>query len=243
MRSRSTRAATSSSAAYVPSGTNGADEKNGAYGIYPVQTENVLLEECVAIGASDAGLYVGQSRNVVVRNNRVEYNVAGIEIENTIDADVYGNVATNNTGGILVFNMPDLPSPGHSTRVYENEVVANNTGNFGARARRLRVFRRGRASSLTPTTRSRFSTTSSPTMTTANIIISSYYATGYQGTREMAEDYDPYPETIYIYGNRFTGGGSSPDGLDLKALKVATFGINGSFRRDLGRLRQCRQGR
>ena len=26
-----------------------------------------------------------------------------------------------------------------------------------------------------------------------------------------------------------TGGGSSPDGLDLKALKVATFGLNGSF--------------
>ena len=92
--------------------TNGPDENNGAYGIYPVQTENVLLEGSVAIGASDAGLYVGQSRNVVVRNNHVEYNVAGIEIENTIGADVYGNVATNNTGGILVFNMPDLPSPG-----------------------------------------------------------------------------------------------------------------------------------
>jgi parallel beta-helix repeat protein len=43
--------------------TNGPDEQNGAYGIYPVQTENLLLEECVAIGASDAGIYVGQSRN------------------------------------------------------------------------------------------------------------------------------------------------------------------------------------
>ena len=71
--------------------TNGPDEKNGAYGIYPVQTENVLLEDCVAIGASDAGIYVGQSRNVVVRNNRAERNVAGIEIENTFYADVYGN--------------------------------------------------------------------------------------------------------------------------------------------------------
>ena len=98
--------------------TNGPDEDNGAYGIYPVQIENVLLEECVAIAASDAGIYVGQSRNVIVRNNRAEYNVAGFEIENTINADVYGNIATNNTGGILVFNMPDLPQEGHSTRVY-----------------------------------------------------------------------------------------------------------------------------
>ena len=59
--------------------------------------------------------------------------------------------------------------------------------------------------------------------------ISSYFATGYQGTREMAADYDPYPETIYVYGNRMSGGGSSPDGLDLKALKVAMFGLNGAF--------------
>jgi parallel beta-helix repeat protein len=112
--------------------TNGPDEQNGAYGIYPVQTENLLLEECVAIGASDAGIYVGQSRNVVVRNNRAERNVAGIEIENTFDADVYGNTASENTGGILVFNMPDLPQPGHSTRVYQNTIRANNTDNFGA---------------------------------------------------------------------------------------------------------------
>ena len=32
--------------------TNGPHEKNGAYGIYPVQAENVLLEDSVAIGAS-----------------------------------------------------------------------------------------------------------------------------------------------------------------------------------------------
>ena len=64
---------------------------------------------------------------------------------------------------------------------------------------------------------------------TANIIISSYYSTGYQGTRETLEHYDPYPETIYIYGNRFSGGGTSPDGIELKALKVAMFGLTGSF--------------
>src|SRR5690606_14158263 len=29
--------------------------------------------------------------------------------------------------------------------------------------------------------------------------------------------------------NRFSGGGDSPDGLDLKALKVAMFGLRGHF--------------
>ena len=209
--------------------TNGPDEENGAYGIYPVQIENLLLEECVAIGASDAGIYVGQSRNVVVRNNRVERNVAGIEIENTFDADVYGNIASGNTGGVLVFNMPDLPQPGHSTRVYGNTITGNNTDNFGAKGTPVASVPAGSGVVINSNDRVEIFDNDIADNDTANIIISSYFATGFQGTREMAADYDPYPETIYIYGNRFSGGGSSPDGLDLKALKVALFGLTGSF--------------
>ena len=209
--------------------TRGPDENNGAYGIYPVQAENLLLEECVAIGASDAGIYVGQSRNVVVRNNRAERNVAGIEIENTFDADVYGNVANENTGGILVFNMPDLPQPGHSTRVFNNTVVGNNTPNFGAEGTPVASVPAGSGIVINSNDRVEIFDNDIADNDTANIIISSYYATGFQGTREMAADYDPYPETIFIYGNRFSGGGASPDGLDLKALKVAMFGLGGRF--------------
>lgn len=209
--------------------TNGPDENNGAYGIYPVQAENVLVEECVAIGASDAGIYVGQSDNVVVRNNRAEYNVAGIEIENTINADVYGNTAMHNTGGILVFNMPDLPRPGHGTRVYENVVVSNNTGNFGAAGTPVASVPAGSGIVINANDRVEIFDNRIADNDTANVIISSYYATGYQGTRELAANYDPYPETIFIYDNEFDGGGSSPDGLDLKALKVAKFGLTGAF--------------
>jgi parallel beta-helix repeat protein len=209
--------------------TNGPDEKNGAYGIYPVQTENVLLEECVAIGASDAGIYVGQSRNVVVRNNRAERNVAGIEIENTFHADVYGNVTRENTGGILVFNMPDLPQPGHSTRVYKNTVVGNNTDNFGAEGTPVASVPAGSGIVINSNDRVEIFDNDIADNDTANIIISSYFATGWEGMRDMGAEYDPYPETIYIYGNRMSGGGSSPDGLDLKALKVAMFGLNGSL--------------
>jgi parallel beta-helix repeat protein len=209
--------------------TNGPDEKNGAYGIYPVQTENVLLEESVAIGASDAGIYVGQSRNVVVRNNRAERNVAGIEIENTFSADVYGNVTVENTGGILVFNMPDLPQPGHSTRVYQNTVVGNNTDNFGAEGTPVASVPAGSGIVINSNDRVEIFDNEITDNDTANIIISSYYATGWEGIRDIGEDYDPYPETIYIYNNRMSGGGSSPDGLDLKALKVAMFGLTGSL--------------
>ena len=209
--------------------TNGPDEKNGAYGIYPVQAENVLVEECVAIAASDAGIYVGQSRNVVVRNNRAERNVAGIEVENTFYADVYGNVTNENTGGILVFNMPDLPQPGHSTRVYRNTVVGNNTDNFGAEGTPVASVPAGSGIVINSNDKVEIFDNDIRDNDTANIIISSYYATGWEGMRDMGDEYDPYPETIYIYGNRMSGGGSSPDGLDLKALKVAMFGLTGSL--------------
>lgn len=209
--------------------TNGPDEDNGAYGIYPVQTENVLLEESVAIGASDAGIYVGQSKNVVVRNNRAEFNVAGIEIENTIGADVYGNVTTNNTGGILVFNMPDLPQPGHSTRVYQNTVSGNNTDNFGAEGTPVASVPAGSGIVIYSNDRVEVFDNDIADNDTANIIIASYYSTDLGRASSRVGDYDPYPESIYIYGNRFSGGGSSPDGLDLKALKVAMFGLSGSL--------------
>jgi parallel beta-helix repeat protein len=111
--------------------TGGPKETNGAYGVYPVSSTNVLIDRVLVKGASDAGIYVGQSRNIVVKRSRAEFNVAGIEIENSMNADVFDNVATRNTGGILVFDLPNLPQMGgHSTRLFRNKVVQNDTPNF-----------------------------------------------------------------------------------------------------------------
>lgn len=111
--------------------TGGPKETNGAYGVYPVSSMEVLIDKVLVRGASDAGIYVGQSRNIIVRNSVAEYNVAGIEIENSYSADVHNNVATHNTGGILVFDLPNLPQMGgHSIRVFDNRVVQNDTPNF-----------------------------------------------------------------------------------------------------------------
>ena len=111
--------------------TGGPKETNGAYGIYPVESENVLIDSVLVIGASDAGIYVGQSRNIIVRDSIARFNVAGIEIENSFNADVHDNIATKNTGGILVFDLPNLPQQGgHNVRVFDNVVVENDTPNF-----------------------------------------------------------------------------------------------------------------
>ncbi|MBK80804.1 MAG: hypothetical protein CMQ43_07815 [Gammaproteobacteria bacterium] len=209
--------------------TNGPDTENGAYGIYPVQTENVLVDGVVAIGASDAGIYVGQSRNVVVKNSRAEYNVAGIEIENTVHADVFDNVARNNTGGVLVFNMPDLPQLGHSTRVFDNDITGNNTANFGAPGSAVASVPAGTGIIINSNDKVEIFNNRVGDNKTANVLISSAFSAAYSGERETAADFDPYPEAIFIYDNSFGEAGSAPDREELDALRVGLFGETGSL--------------
>lgn len=110
--------------------TNENDSTNGAYGIYPVKVERVLMEDSEAYNTSDAGIYVGQCRHAIVRNNIAKQNVAGIEIENTQYADVYGNLAEDNTGGLVVFDLPGNPVIGRDIYVHDNMVINNNRMNF-----------------------------------------------------------------------------------------------------------------
>ena len=208
--------------------TNGPDTQNGAYGIYPVQTRNTLIEDSVAIAASDAGIYVGQSENIIVRRNRAEFNVAGIEIENSFNADVYENQAINNTGGILVFNMPNLPVPGHSTRVYNNVIERNNTANFAPPGTAVASVPAGSGVLINSNDRVEIFNNRFADNQTANILISSYFSAGYND-RQMAADFDPYPETIFIYDNEFGAGGYAPGFPELDMLRQALFGADGRF--------------
>ncbi|MGH7494003.1 MAG: parallel beta-helix domain-containing protein [bacterium] len=107
-------------------------ENPGLYGLYPVECLNVLIERCSVTGAKDAGIYVGQSRDIVVRDCKAYANVCGIEIENSMNATVENNEAFDNAGGILVFLLPNNPSKiSQNCRVLNNRVYANNHANFG----------------------------------------------------------------------------------------------------------------
>lgn len=209
--------------------TDGPKTTNGAYGLYPVKTQNVLVEDSVVIGASDAGIYVGQSNNIIVRRNRAEHNVAGIEIENSVNADVYENTATKNTGGILVFNMPNLSQAGHATRVFKNKVFENNNDNFAAKGAAVASVPAGSGVVVNSNDKVEIFDNDIADNKTSNIIIASYFSTNYYNARGVAADYNPYPKGIYVYGNRLKGGGDSPDGLKLKTLKTAVYGLSGHF--------------
>lgn len=111
--------------------TWGPRAENGGYGIYPVQSSRILIEDSFVSGASDTGIYVGQSNRIIVRNNEATKNVAGIEIENSTDADVYDNYLYGNTSGILVFNLPHLEiKDGRRAKVHHNRIEDNNLHNF-----------------------------------------------------------------------------------------------------------------
>ena len=190
--------------------TGGPKETNGGYGIYPVLCTDVLIEGCKVSGASDAGIYVGQSTNIIVRRNNVEKNVAGIEIENCTKADVYENVATDNSGGILVFTMPDLPTKdGHLCRVFNNKVVSNNHDNFAPKGNIVASVPPGTGVMILANDEVEVFDNTIEKNQTGGLSISSFLFTG----REIKDEkFDPYCEAIHIHDNRFAGNGGKPSG-------------------------------
>jgi len=202
--------------------TGGPKETNGAYGLYPVSASNTLIEDCVVRGASDAGIYVGQTRNVVVRRNLVEFNVAGIEIENCYDADVYDNIATRNTGGILVFDMPGLPmKDGQRTRVFRNKVFDNDTKNFAPAGNIVGTVPTGTGVMVMANYNVEIFDNDIYNNQTASVLLTSWLSAGNPITDP---EYNPYAEGVHIHSNRFGRGGYAPGG-DAGALIGAHAGL------------------
>ena len=177
----------------------GPKPTNGAYGLYPVQCENVLIEHCVAIAASDAGLYVGQSKDIIVRFSEAFDNLAGIEIENSTRADVYGNNVHGNTGGILVFDLPDLVvKEGKQVRIFDNIIKDNNIDNFAPEGNIVGKVPSGTGIMVMATEQVEVFDNTIINNKTAGTAVVSYYI-----TEEETKDsqYNPYTSAIYIHNN------------------------------------------
>ncbi len=186
--------------------TGGPKSTNGAYGFYPVESEDVLIDGCVAIGASDAGIYVGQSKNIIVRNSIAQYNVAGIEIENSYYADVYNNLASHNTGGILIFDLPDLPQQGgHHIRVFENRSIDNDTDNFAPEGNIVGEVPRGTGIIIMANSDVEVFNNLMSGNGTVNLSIVSY------SDETDDPNYYPHPKRIQVHNNTYGPGGFDPD--------------------------------
>jgi parallel beta-helix repeat protein len=197
--------------------TCGACEENGAYGLYPVQTQNVLIEDSVVIGASDAGVYVGQSDKILVRRNRVSLNVAGIEIENSTNSEVYENTAIDNTGGILVFDLPNLSREGARVRVYNNVVRGNNTVNFAPEGNIVGVVPTGTGMLVMAFSDVEIFDNTIEDNQSAAIVIVDYQISG---LTTDDTDYDGTPRRVYVHDNRYSNNSYAPRDLasDIAAM-------------------------
>ena len=200
--------------------TDGPKSTNGAYGFYPVESEDVLIDGCIAIGASDAGIYVGQSKNIIVRNSTAQYNVAGIEIENSYYADVYNNLASHNTGGILIFDLPDLPQQGgHHIRVFNNKSINNDTDNFAPEGIIVGEVPRGTGIIVMANSDVEIFNNQMSGNGTVNLSIVSY------GDKTDDKNYYPHPRRIQVHSNTYGSSGFDPD-LETGDLAKALYEIS-----------------
>ncbi len=199
--------------------------ENGGYGLYPVQCENVLIDKCVAIGASDAGIYVGQSKDIVVKNSKAYHNVAGIEIENSLRAEVYDNEAVENTGGILVFDLPDLiQKKGGQVKVYRNNIHDNNYENFAPKGNIVATVPSGTGMLILATKDVEVYNNQITNNQSVGTGIISYFT-----TLKPIKDklYDPYPSAISIHDNIYERKAGLPVSKDPLSMVVGKkFGEN-----------------
>ena len=151
--------------------TGGPKSTNGAYGFYPVESEDVLIDGCVAIGASDAGIYVG-----------------------------------HNTGGILIFDLPDLPQQGgHHIRVFDNESINNDTDNFAPEGNIVGEVPRGTGIIIMANSNVEVFNNLMSGNGTVNLSIVSY------SDETDDPNYYPHPRGIQVHNNTYGPSGFDPD--------------------------------
>ncbi|MSP12392.1 MAG: hypothetical protein EXR62_05480 [Chloroflexi bacterium] len=186
-------------------------EQTGLYGVYPVESQHILVEQVHVTGVRDAGIYVGQSRDIVVQDCEVYGNVTGIEIENSVNALVSNNVVHENSGGILVFLLPHNPSKvGHHTRVVGNRVVNNNLENFADKNAIVHNVPPGTgvlimAADNTEVTQNEI--TGNNSVGVAVISLTNIFP------KDMLFDVDPTPDENFVHGNTFSRNGGNPAGM------------------------------
>ena len=198
--------------------TGGPKATNGAYGIYPVESVGVLVTNSKVSGASDAGIYVGQSSDITVSENIVTFNVAGIEIENSRRALVENNIASRNTGGLLVFDLPGLPVMNGGTVILRENVVSDNdTPNFAPPGNIVASVRRGTGVLVMANDGVLIEDNAFDNNPTAHIMVIAYV--------QPFDDprYNPYARNVIVGPNAFGRGGDDPQ-LEGKEALLEAFG-------------------
>lgn len=195
----------------------------GRYGIYPTACNHVLVEDIDVRRASDAGVYVGSCNDAVLRNNYATENVSGFQVENTLRADVYGNVGENNVLGMLVHDLPQqsINANGDQTRVFDNEFRGNNFVNFALPQDLTNAIPSGTGMIVLARGNVEIRDNTFADNDTVNLAMVSFHMMS--GDFSVANGYDPYPSDVQVGANTFSGGGDSPE--TERRGNVVEFGV------------------
>jgi parallel beta-helix repeat protein len=141
----------------------------------------------------------------------VEDNVAGLEIENSIDAFVHNNYATTNTGGLLVFKLPGLPLQESRDHVVSHNVSdANNTDNF-ASGGAVQAIPRGTGFLILSNDQSVFEYNVARGNDTFGFLFLDQEAANLFGAGFDPTSPDQKAQSNLVTNNEFTNNGSNPD--------------------------------
>ena len=212
-----------------------ADESNGAYALYPVQSENVIVDGCVVYGAADAGVYLGQSSKSLIENSEAYGNVIGIEVENSTDVVVRNNHTHDNTNGILVITLPGLDIlDGKRANVHDNLVENNNTVNFGDPGTTVGLIPPGLGILLVAVDNNEIWNNTVTGNKSVGVAMIAYLESLFSPPNDP--DFDIYSEGNNIHDNTISGNGEEPDQLVLVLNGNATPGpeviVGGCFDAD-----------
>src|SRR5262249_55954420 len=141
-------------------------------------------------------------------------------------ADVHDNTATNNSGGILVFNLPGLQVFGQRTRIYNNESFENNTVNFAPAGNIVAGVPTGTGIMILANDHVEVFGNMLRDTNTDQINLISYNTAVVLGGVEPPNNpaFDPFSEGIYIHDNTYVGGGTDPLPMDLRNVLIALIG-------------------
>lgn len=192
----------------------GSVTENGAYAVYPTNCNRTIVEDVEVSGAADAGIYVGQCRQAIVRGSTVHQNVIGIEVENTTGADVYDNDVTDNTVGILAVILPNLmKKDGGEVLIRENRISGNDRENFAEEGTTAGAVPPGAGILVLGLPDAEVRDNTVEDQSGPGIFVASYEIFELlSGAPSDDPDTDKWPKRVYIHGNTVENVGTEPMG-------------------------------
>jgi parallel beta-helix repeat protein len=182
-------------------------ENTGLYGFYPVHSSGVLIERVEVTGVRDAGIYAGQSTDIVIRDSAAYGNVIGVEVENSVSAEIYGNHFYGNSAGIFISMLPQLTSKvSLNSRIYDNVTEANNLANFAQAGETAALVPAGTGILILGGDDVTVFDNTIRDNNSAGIAVFSTEA----GFDPATIDIGPNPERNRVYNNVFSGNGDDP---------------------------------